>query len=81
MIYLLVALLSFNSFAELTQKQVEDNLKQCGYKSSAEFITDRSAACVDITAWDYCPDTGVRHFNGMCDTMSQEQFLQVHEEI
>lgn len=80
MIYLLL-LFSFNSSAEMTQRQVEDNLKECGYKSSKEFIMEKNTACVDINAWDYCPDTGIRHFSGLCDTMSQDQFLETHEEV
>lgn len=79
MIYLFM--LVFNCFAELSQQQVDANIKECGYESSEEFITDKSTACVDLNAWDYCPDTGIRHFNGMCDSMTQEIFLQTHEEV
>ena len=88
MIYLLTLLLSFNCFAEdiqkqaeVTQQQVEDNLKQCGFVSSKEFIMEKFTACTDINAWEYCPDTGIRHFNGMCDSMSQDEFLEVYEEV
>jgi hypothetical protein len=78
--YLLLFLISFNCFA-ITEKESELNLKECGYEDSREFILDKNIACVDVNAWDYCPETGVRHFNGMCDTMSQDDFLDKHEEV
>lgn len=74
---------SFSAFAgeELTQEQAENNLKECGYSSSKEFITEKHTACVDVNAWDHCPDTGIRHFSGMCDTMSQDEFFEIYEEM
>ena len=82
--YLLLFLISLNCLAatELaTEKESEANLIECGYKNSQEFILEKNTACVDVNAWDYCPETGIRHFSGTCDTMSQDEFLEKYEEV